>query len=60
MPATVIAERLDWSYSIRTLSNRVAELRPIYLPPNPVSRTSYLAGEIAQCDFWLPPITLPV
>ena len=60
MPATVIAERLDWPYSIRTLSTRVAELRPIYLPPDPASRTSYLAGEIAQCDFWFPPITLPV
>jgi transposase len=59
MPATVIAERLEWRYSIRTLSTRVAELRPIYVPPDPASRTSYLAGEIAQCDFWFPPITLP-
>jgi transposase len=60
MPATVIAERLDWPYSIRTLSSRVAELRPVYLPPDPSSRTTYLAGEIAQCDFWFPPIRLPV
>jgi transposase len=60
MPATVIAERIEWRYSIRTLSARVAELRPMYLPPDPASRTSYLAGEIAQCDFWFPPITLPV
>jgi transposase len=60
MPATVIAERIEWPYSIRTLSTRVAELRPIYLPPDPASRTSYLAGEIAQCDFWFPPIRLPV
>jgi transposase len=60
MPATVIAERIDWRYSIRTLSTRVSELRPIYLPPDPASRTTYLAGEIAQCDFWFPPITLPV
>jgi transposase len=60
MPATVIAERIEWGYSIRTLSGRVAELRPIYLPPDPASRTTYLAGEIAQCDFWFPPITLPV
>jgi transposase len=60
MPATVIAERIEWGYSIRTLSTRVAELRPIYVPPDPASRTSYLAGEIAQCDFWFPPITLPV
>jgi transposase len=60
MPATVIAERIAWQYSIRTLSARVAELRPIYLPPDPASRTTYLAGEIAQCDFWFPAITLPV
>jgi transposase len=31
-----------------------------YLPPDPSSRTTYLAGEIAQCDFWFPPIRLPV
>jgi transposase len=28
MPATVIAERIGWPYSIRTLSGRVAQLRP--------------------------------
>jgi transposase len=60
MPATVIAERIGWGYSIRVLSGRVAELRPVYLPPDPASRTSYQAGEIGQCDFWFPPITLPV
>ncbi len=41
-------------------SARVAELRPVYLPPDPASRTAYAAGEIAQCDFWFPPIKLPV
>ncbi|WP_068270703.1 IS21 family transposase [Aldersonia kunmingensis] len=60
MPATVIAERIGWTRSIRTLSGRVAELRPVYLPPDPASRTTYTAGEIAQCDLWFPPITLPV
>jgi transposase len=60
MPATVIAERIGWDRSIRVLSDRVAELRPVYLPPDPAGRTTYLAGEIAQCDFWFPPITLPV
>jgi transposase len=60
MPSTVIAERIEWSYSIRTLSGRVAELRPAYLPVDPVSRTVYEAGEIAQHDFWFPPIELPV
>ena len=60
MPATVIAERIEWQYSICTLSTRVAELRPIYVLPDPASRTSYLVREIAQCDFWFPPIRLPV
>lgn len=60
MPATVIAERVGWPYSIRTLSARVGELRPVYLPPDPASRTSYVAGEIAQCDFWFPDIAVPV
>src|SRR5664279_2692877 len=60
MPATVIGERVGWPYSIRTLSGRVAELRPAFLPPDPASRTSYAAGEVAQCDFWFPDIELPV
>ncbi|MGB9279915.1 MAG: IS21 family transposase, partial [Pseudonocardiaceae bacterium] len=60
MPATVIAERVGWSRSIRVLSGRVAELRPVYLPPDPASRTLYVAGEVAQCDFWFPDIELPV
>jgi len=60
MPATVIAERIGWPYSMRTLSGRVAELRPLYLPPDPASRTSYAAGELAQCDFWFPDISVPV
>jgi transposase len=60
MPATVIAERIGWTRSIRVLSGRVAELRPAYLPPDPAGRTSYEPGEIAQCDLWFPPIELPV
>lgn len=35
-------------------------LRPVYLPPDPASRTAYLAGGVAQCDFWFPDIELPV
>jgi transposase len=60
MPATVIAERIGWDRSIRVLRDRVAELRPAYLPPDPASRTAYAAGEIAQCDLWFPPIMVPV
>jgi transposase len=60
MPATVIAERIGWTRGLTVLKERVAELRPVYLPPDPASRTSYVVGEVAQCDFWFPPITLPV
>jgi transposase len=59
MPATVIAERIGWPYSVRTLSGKVAQWRPAYLPPDPASRTAYAAGEIAQCDFWFPPVQVP-
>jgi transposase len=60
MPATVVAERIGWQRSIRVLGDRVAWLRPVYLPPDPASRTTYQAGELAQGDFWFPEITLPV
>ena len=60
MPATVIAERIGWERGLTVLKDRVRELRPAYLPPDPASRTSYAAGEIAQCDFWFPPVTVPV
>lgn len=60
MPATVVAERIGWTRSIRVLRTRVAELRPVYLPPDPASRTTYLPGEIAQFDFWFPDVTISV
>jgi len=60
MPASVIGERIGWPYSDRTLRTKVAELRPAYLPPDPASRTSYAAGELAQDDFWFPDVTVPV
>src|SRR6516165_8059623 len=60
MPATVIAERIGWQRSIRVLRDRVAELRPAYLPPDPASRTAYEPGEVAQCDLWFPPVMVPV
>jgi transposase len=60
MPATVIADRIGWDRGLTVLKDRVRELRPVYLPPDPASRTTYAAGELAQCDLWFPPITLPV
>ena len=60
MPATVIAERIGWSRSMTVLKDRVRELRPLYLPPDPISRTSYRPGELAQCDLWFPDVDLPL
>src|SRR5438046_1692308 len=60
MPATVIAGRIGWDRGLTVFKDRVRELRPAYLPPDPASRTAYAAGEIAQCDFWFPPVELPV
>ena len=60
MPATVIAERVGWTRGITVFKERVAELRPAYLPVDPASRTSCVAGDVAQCDLWFPPIQLPV
>jgi transposase len=58
MPATVIAERVGWPYSVRTLSGKVAQWRPAYLPPDPASRTAYAAEEIAGArDAGLPSIS---
>lgn len=60
MPATVIAERIGWTNSITVLRERVRELRPVYLPVDPASRTSYDPGELAQCDLWFPPAEVPL
>jgi transposase len=60
MPATVIAERIGWDRSLSVLKRRVRELRPVYLPADPVSRTLYQPGELAQCDLWFPPADVPL
>jgi len=60
MPATVVAERIGWERSITVLRERVAELRPFYLKPDPAGRTSYEPGHRAQNDFWFPPTGIPV
>jgi transposase len=60
MPSTVIAERIGWTRGLTVLKDRVRELRPVYLPPDPASRTAYQAGEVAQCDLWFPDVEVPV
>jgi transposase len=60
MPATVIAERIGWDRSLTVLKVRVRELRPLFVPPVPASRTQYRPGELAQCDLWFPPVQVPL
>lgn len=60
MPATVIAERIGWTRGLTVLKDRVRVLRPQYRPVDPVSRTTYQPGELAQCDLWFPPADVPV
>jgi transposase len=60
MPATVIAERIGWVRGITILRDRVAELRPLFRPPDPCQRTVYLPGELAQWDLWQPEVEIPV
>jgi len=60
MPATVIAERIGWQRGRTILQERVAELRPLFVPPDPVQRTEYAPGELAQWDLWFPAVDIPV
>jgi transposase len=60
MPATVIAERIGWNRGLTIRKDRVRDRRPVFTPPDPASRTTYLPGEVAQCDLWFPPVDVPL
>ena len=60
MAATVIAERIGWVHSSSVLRARVAALRPLFRPADPADRTTYVAGQIVQCDLWFPGKVVPV
>jgi len=60
MPATVIGERIGWSGGRTVLQERVRELRPLFVPPDPCQRTEYRPGELAQWDLWFPPAKVPL
>ena len=40
--------------------SQIARVMGVSRNTDPASRTSYVAGEIAHCDLWFPPIELPV
>ena len=60
MPATVLAERVGWTGSIRWFSDNVRRLRPEHVRVDPADRITWTAGDAARCDLWFPPIELPV
>lgn len=60
MPTTVIAERVGWERGMTVFKERVRELRPLFVPPDPAQRTVYRPGELAQFDLWQPDVEIPV
>ena len=55
MPATVLAERVGWTGSIRWFRDNVNRVRVDHRPIDPADRLSWAAGDAAQCDLWFPP-----
>lgn len=55
MPATMLAERVGWTGSIRWFRDNVKRLRADHRPIDPVDRLTWAAGDVAQCDLWFPP-----
>jgi transposase len=60
MPATVLAERIGWRGGMTVFKQRVRVLRPLFVPPDPVQRTTYRPGELAQWDLWFPEVDIPI
>jgi transposase len=60
MPATVIAERIGWTRGLTVLKDRIRELRPAYLPPDPASGTPMRLGRSLSviCGFRRSPCRL--
>lgn len=55
MPATVLAERVGWSGSIRWFRDNVNRCRAEHRRIDPADRLTWAAGDVAQCDLWFPP-----
>ena len=62
-PATVIRERLQrlgYSGGITILKEHLAQVRPKFIAARSYQRTSYLAGELGQTDWWETGVEIPV
>ncbi len=60
MPATVLAERVGWTGSIRWFRDNVNRLRPEQQRIDPADRLVWEPGDAAQCDLWFPPRKIPL
>nr|WP_220476275.1 IS21 family transposase [Microcella alkalica] len=60
MPATVIAERVDWTGSMTWFRQNVKALRPEHRRVDPADRLNWEPGDAAQCDLWFPPRKIPL
>jgi transposase len=60
LPTSVIMERVRWDRGKTVFFERVAQLRPLFRPADPASRTDYQPGELAQCDLWFPAVDVPL
>jgi len=60
MPATVLAERVGWTGSIRWFRDNAKRLRPEQRRIDPADRLVWEPGDAAQCDLWFPPRKIPL
>lgn len=60
MPATVVAERINWPYGIATLKDRLRVVRPDYVGVDPADRINHVPGDSIQCDLVFPEADIPV
>jgi hypothetical protein len=52
MPATVIAERIGWRYSMTTLKDRVRQIRPEELRAGHIKKRNRSHAVRARCTAW--------
>jgi len=60
MPASTLAERVGWLGSASVFRDKVAAIRPEYVPPDPADRLVHEPGKQVQCDLWFPHEPLPL
>jgi hypothetical protein len=60
MPATLIAETIDWQQPIDALLDLVIAERTAHQQPHAEPGPEYSPGEVAQCGYWFPPVEIPV